>query len=254
MGGVGLPDTLQLHAWKTHGTFLQPLRVHDSHLFLHEGGGRNHKSQQKNIEKLKWKVFCLQWGVGNILYIYFLFFSNIIFARRILSWRLNWWKFLKHLRSHKPNRSAVFLGREISRVPVAELQNSTNWSVRCSTYMIIYMYYIQTRQVYGIYFMNTKFLLCTYTLDDFLLILYFLLVHRTKLLDCNFCRSKFARSQELCKQIRFPNCSNRELTRMRLMTLTLSRRWFQVYFHPKLGKWSNLYLRIFFKWVGWTTN
>ena len=53
MGGVGLPDTLQFHAWKTHGTFLQPLRVHDSHLVLHEGGGRNHNSHNKKHRKVE---------------------------------------------------------------------------------------------------------------------------------------------------------------------------------------------------------
>lgn len=182
------------------------------------GWQKSQQSQQKTSKSWSLKVFCLQWGVGNILYIYFFVFSKIIFVRRILSWRLNWWKFLKHLRSHKPNRSAVFFweGKSVgSQLPNCRTLPIDQSDVR---HIWSYIYVIYTdRQVYGIYFMNTKFLLYTYTLDDFLL------VHCTKLLDCNFCRVKICTVTELCKQIRFPNCSNRELTRMRLMTLTLSR-------------------------------
>lgn len=118
------------------------------------GWQKSQQSQQKTSKS--WSGRCFVYNGGLVIFcIYTFCFSKIIFARRILSWRLNWWKFLKHLRSHKPNRSAVFLGREMSR---SQLPNCRTLPIHQSDVRHIwsYIYVIYTdRQVYGIYFMNT---------------------------------------------------------------------------------------------------
>ena len=76
MGGVGLPDTLQLHAWKTHGTFLQPLRVHDSHLlFFTKGVAEITTVTTKKHRKVEvWRCFVYNGGLVIFCIYTFCFF------------------------------------------------------------------------------------------------------------------------------------------------------------------------------------